>query len=72
METGMEGRVKWYDAPRGFGFLYQDNGPDVFVHHRGVADMGDRTLQAGDRVLFDVEVARRGPRAINVRVIEEA
>jgi cold shock protein len=67
------GRVKWFDASLGYGFLVPDDGgADVFVHHLNVADAGLGQLVAGDRLAFDMGVNTRNqrPKAINLRRAE--
>ncbi|MFN3740804.1 MAG: cold-shock protein [Thermodesulfovibrionales bacterium] len=61
-----EGKVKWFNEAKGFGFIQQDNGPDVFVHYTSIKGNGFRTLSEGQRVQFDIEEGERGPKAINV------
>ncbi|MCX7793069.1 MAG: cold shock domain-containing protein [Thermodesulfovibrionales bacterium] len=61
-----EGKVKWFNEAKGFGFIQQDNGPDVFVHYTSIKGNGFRTLAEGQRVQFDIEEGERGPKAINV------
>ena len=61
-----EGIVKWFSDKKGFGFIEQEDGDDVFVHHSAIAGSGFKTLAEGDRVTFDVEQGDRGPKAINV------
>ncbi len=61
-----EGKVKWFNETKGFGFIQQDNGPDVFVHYTSIKGNGFRTLSEGQRVQFDIEEGARGPKAINV------
>ena len=61
-----EGTVKWFNESKGFGFIEQDNGPDVFVHYSGIGGDGFRTLGEGDRVMFDVSEGPKGPQASNV------
>lgn len=64
------GTVKWFNRRKGFGFIQQDEGGDIFVHKSGVKYTGFRTtLREGDRVSFDIEQGPKGPKAINVRVI---
>lgn len=63
------GRVKWFSDEKGFGFLEQDNGQDVFVHHTALMMDGFRSLSEGQEVEFDLEQSDRGPRATDVRVI---
>jgi len=61
-----EGIVKWFSDKKGFGFIEQEDGEDVFVHHSGIGGTGFKTLAEGDRVTFDVEQGDRGLKAINV------
>ncbi len=61
-----EGIVKWFSEKKGFGFIEQENGQDLFVHHTAIVMPGFRTLDEGDRVSFDVEESDRGPKAKNV------
>ena len=63
------GTVKWFNEKKGFGFIEQDEGPDVFVHHTGINATGFKTLKEGDQVTFDVEQGPKGPKAVNVTVI---
>jgi len=62
------GVVKWFNSKKGYGFIEQEEGPDVFVHHSGINTSGFRTLNEGDRVTFDIEQGRKGPSAVNVKV----
>jgi CspA family cold shock protein len=63
-----KGIVKWFSDSRGYGFIEQENGPDVFVHYTGINGNGFKTLNEGDRVAFEVEQGKKGPAAINVSV----
>ena len=63
------GKVKWFDEKKGFGFLEQESGPDVFVHFSSIVGTGFRTLHEGQSVKFDVQQGQKGPQASNVEVI---
>ena len=62
------GTVKWFNEAKGFGFIQQQDGPDVFVHHSGINAQGFKTLSEGDKVTFDVQQGPKGPSAVNVTV----
>jgi len=64
-----EGTVKWFNERKGYGFIEQEDGPDVFVHHSGIGGTGFKTLNEGDKVTFDVEQGQKGPSAVNVAVV---
>ncbi|MET0188384.1 CspA family cold shock protein [Pseudonocardia sediminis] len=64
------GRVKWYDAEKGFGFLSQDDGEDVYVR-KAALPSGVEALKSGQRVEFGMAEGRRGPQALSVRVVEK-
>jgi CspA family cold shock protein len=61
-----EGVVKWFNDQKGYGFIQQEDGEDVFVHYSAISGSGFRTLAEGDRVSFDVEQDSKGPSAKNV------
>ena len=63
----VSGTVKWFNEKKGFGFIQQDGGGDVFVHHSAITMSGFRTLAEGDRVSFEVEQGQKGPSAKNVK-----
>ena len=64
--TMAEGTVKWFNDAKGFGFIEQDGGSDVFVHHSAIQADGFKSLQEGERVTFDVVDGPKGPAAANV------
>ncbi len=61
-----EGTVKWFNDSKGYGFLQQENGTDVFVHYSAITGEGFKTLKEGDRVQFEVVEGPKGPAAANV------
>ena len=63
------GTVQWFNNQKGFGFIEQEDGPDVFVHHSAINAVGFKSLDEGDRVTFDIEQGQKGPAAANVTVI---
>ena len=63
------GTVKWFNDAKGYGFLAQDGGKDVFVHHSAIVAEGFRSLAEGDKVEFSIEQGPKGPAAVNVRKI---
>ncbi|MCD6187297.1 MAG: cold-shock protein [Desulfuromusa sp.] len=62
-----EGTVKWFNDAKGFGFIEQESGDDVFVHHSEIQGEGFKSLAEGDRVTFDVTQGQKGPQASNVQ-----
>ncbi len=65
-----EGTVKWFNESKGYGFISQENGSDVFVHYSAIQGDGFRTLNEGDRVTFEIGDGPKGPHAINVRAAQ--
>ncbi|MGC1401365.1 MAG: cold-shock protein [Thermodesulfobacteriota bacterium] len=65
-----EGRVKWFNENKGYGFIeVDDQDKDVFIHHSAISMQGFRTLQEGQRVSFDIEQGKKGPAAVNVKAL---
>lgn len=60
------GTVKWFNEEKGFGFISQENGPDVFAHFSQIQSEGFKTLKEGQAVSFDVEQGQKGPQASNI------
>ena len=60
------GTVKWFSDQKGYGFIEQEGGGDVFVHYSAISGSGFRTLSEGDRVSFEIEEGSKGPSATNV------
>ena len=63
------GVVKWFNAEKGYGFISQESGPDVFVHFSAIQSAGYRSLNENDKVEFEVSQGPKGPQAGNVRVL---
>ena len=64
-----KGTVKWFNDKKGFGFLSQEDGDDVFVHHTSIQAEGFKTLREGQEVEFEVQDGPNGPQAVNVREV---
>ena len=62
-----EGRVKWFNEKKGYGFIQSDGGKDVFVHYSSIEGVGFKSLSEGERVSFDVEQGTKGPQAVKVK-----
>jgi len=67
----IEGTVKWFSNPKGYGFISREGGEDVFVHYSAIEGSGFRSLSAGERVEFVVKASDKGPRAAEVRSLEQ-
>ncbi len=67
--TVANGVVKWFNDRKGYGFIEQEDGSDVFVHHTGIDASGFRSLNEGDQVTFEIEEGPKGAHAVNVKVV---
>ncbi len=65
-----EGKVKWFDPKKGYGFIERDEGDDVFVHFSSIEGEGFKSLREGQKVTFDIVESDKGPQASNVKPIE--
>ena len=65
-----KGTVKWFNDSKGFGFINQEDGTDIFVHFSAIQAEGFKTLSEGDQVEFDVTKGQKGPSAANVRKVK--
>ena len=64
-----QGTVKWFNSEKGYGFITQDNGPDIFVHYTAIQSTGFRSLNEGDKVEFEVTDGKKGKQASAVTII---
>jgi CspA family cold shock protein len=69
MNTRITGKVKWFNASKGYGFIERQDGPDVFVHFTAIEAEGFRTLQEGQQVEFSIEQGPKGLQAASVKII---
>jgi cold shock protein len=69
MSNMISGTVKFFNETKGFGFIQQENGPDVFVHFSAITTQGFRTLAEGQRVQFSITQGKKGPQAENVTLL---
>lgn len=65
----MQGKVKWFSAEKGYGFIEREDGDDVFVHFSAVEGEGFRSLEEGQQVEFEITEGQRGPQAANVKKV---
>ncbi len=66
----VNGKVKWFNDKKGFGFIEQSGGGDIFVHFSAIKSEGFKSLKEGDNVTFEVEDGQKGPQAANVSVVK--
>jgi len=69
MSNTVKGTVKWFNETKGFGFIAQENGPDVFAHFSAISGSGFKTLVEGQAVEFTVTDGKKGPQAENITVL---
>ncbi|MBF0101655.1 MAG: cold-shock protein [Desulfobacterales bacterium] len=65
----INGTVKWFNDSKGYGFIQQDSGDDVFVHHSAINASGFKSLKEGDKVQFEIQKGQKGPSAANVTTV---
>ena len=69
MSNVVKGTVKWFNETKGFGFIQQESGPDVFAHFSEITGSGFKTLAEGQKVEFSIEKEQKGPNAVNIVVL---
>ena len=69
MSNTVNGTVKWFNDSKGFGFIEQQSGPDVFVHYSSIASSGFKTLAEGQKVEFTITQGKKGPQAENIVIV---
>lgn len=69
-DSTVSGVVKWFNDEKGYGFIAQEGGPDVFVHFRAINGTGRRSLSEGQKVTFAVVEGQKGPQADNVTIVD--
>jgi len=69
MSNTINGTVKWFNEAKGFGFIQQESGPDVFAHFSEIASSGFKTLMEGQQVEFSVVQGQKGPNAVNITAL---
>ncbi len=65
----MKGTVKWFDDQRGYGFITQEDGSDIFIHHSEISGTGHKTLTKGDSVNYEIGEGKKGPAAVGVTAV---
>ena len=70
-QNEMEGKVKWFDAKKGYGFLLGNDGTEIYVHYSGLAMEGFKVLKYGKPVTYDTEMTDKGLQAVNVRTVKK-
>ena len=70
MSERIQGTVKWFNGEKGYGFISQENGPDIFAHYSEIQDTGFRSLNEGDRVEFQVTQGQKGLQASTIKMVE--
>jgi CspA family cold shock protein len=69
MADSVTGTVKWFNETKGFGFIEQESGPDVFAHFSAISGSGFKTLAEGDKVQFTITQGQKGPQAENIEKV---